>query len=73
MGLCIFKNKFQWILVIYLNLMFTAPVFGVSKEESRLAFLGTTILLTLTPLILVGGFIVFIRKRQQRLFSNKKT
>jgi len=45
----------------------TCPVCFDSKEETRLAFMGTTALLTLLPLGLVGGVGMWIRRRYRSL------
>ena len=37
------------------------------REETRLAFIGTTVLLTLMPMLLVGGAVYFLRRRYREL------
>jgi hypothetical protein len=51
------------ILLLQAEALFACTVCGVGKEESRLAFIITTGLLTFIPLIMIG-FIVYYIYRQ---------
>lgn len=45
------------------DLAYACPVCFDRDDEARIAFLATTGLLTLLPLGMVGGFVMWIRKR----------
>lgn len=45
------------------NLAYACPSCASPLEENRQAFVDTTILLTLAPLLMFGGFIWWIRRK----------
>ena len=69
-------NRGVALIVGLLVLVATEPAFACAvcfdaNEESRGAFLGTTILLSLLPLGLIGGFAWFIRRRARQLAAEE--
>jgi len=51
------------------NLAYACPSCASPLEENRQAFVDTTILLTLAPLLMFGGFIWWIRRKTRELDS----
>lgn len=51
------------LLALFPDFAYACPVCFDRDDEARIAFLATTGLLTLLPLGMVGGFVVWIRKR----------
>lgn len=49
------------------DLAYACPVCFDRDDEARIAFLATTGLLTLLPLGMVGGFVMWIRKRARAI------
>lgn len=63
-----------WIPVVVLALLaalpetaYACPVCFDPREENRLAFLATTIFMSLVPLGMVGGMGLWLRKRAREL------
>jgi hypothetical protein len=55
------------LLVLAPATAFACPVCFDPRDENRLAFLGTTIFLSLLPLGLVAGMLLWIRHRSRQL------
>jgi hypothetical protein len=61
-------KRFPWLVMVVVVALFFAPdalacsVCFDSKEERRMAFMITTIILTVLPLTLVFGTIYWLRK-----------
>lgn len=51
------------LLVVVPDVAHACPVCFDPREENRLAFLATTIFMSLFPLSIVGGFGAWLRKR----------
>ncbi|MGB5809721.1 MAG: hypothetical protein WBG86_04270 [Polyangiales bacterium] len=49
------------------NLAFACPSCASPLEENRQAFVDTTILLTLVPLAMIGGFVWWLRRKARSL------
>jgi hypothetical protein len=47
------------------------PVCFQSGGEERWAFYATTVLLTMLPLMMVGGFVFFLKKRFEQMEAEK--
>lgn len=41
------------------------PVCGVAKEEARVAYYATTAILSFLPLIMIGGLVYYLFKRNR--------
>lgn len=64
----------RWILVLALTLLvvfpdvaYACPVCFDPRDENRVAFLATTIFMSLFPLSMVGGVGLWLRKRAREL------
>jgi hypothetical protein len=54
------------LLVVLPELAHACPVCFDPRDENRLAFLGTTVFLSLLPLAIVAGTLLFIRHRSRQ-------
>lgn len=54
---------FSGLLLAYSSTLIACTVCGVGKEESRMAFIITTGLLTFIPLIVIGFVIYYIYRQ----------
>ena len=54
------------LLVALQELAHACPVCFDPRDENRLAFLGTTVFLSLLPLAIVAGTLLFIRHRSRQ-------
>ena len=54
------------LLVSLPELAHACPVCFDPRDENRLAFLGTTVFLSLLPLAIVAGTLLFIRHRSRQ-------
>lgn len=58
--------RFATLTAILLALLPTAaaacPVCGFGEDESRGAYIGTTVFLSLLPIVLIGAFVFFVRR-----------
>ena len=58
--------RFATVIAIVLALLPTAaaacPVCGFGEDESRGAYIGTAVFLSVLPLALIGGFVLFLRR-----------
>ena len=55
------------LLVVLPELAHACPVCFDPRDENRLAFLGTTVFLSLLPLAIVAGTLLWIRHRTRQL------
>lgn len=52
-----------FLLIVVPDVAHACPVCFDPREENRLAFLATTVFMSLFPLSIVGGFGAWLRKR----------
>jgi hypothetical protein len=60
---CIFRALVCGFLLAHSSTLWACAVCGVGKEESRLAFIITTGILTFVPLIVIGFVIYYIYRQ----------
>ena len=53
------------VVLLAPNVAWACPLCIAAREESRIAFIVTTGILTFLPLMMIGGVIWWIRKRYQ--------
>lgn len=55
------------LLTVLPQVALACPVCFDPRDENRLAFLGTTVFLSLVPLAIVAGTLLFLRHRSRQL------
>ena len=55
------------LLVVFPDVAYACPVCFDPRDENRIAFLATTIFMSLFPLSMVGGVGLWLRKRAREL------
>jgi len=48
---------------LFSNLALACPVCFIASEETRGAYIGTTVLMSLLPLAMAGGLVLWLRRR----------
>ena len=57
-----FATVIAFVLAFLPTAAAACPVCGFGEDESRGAYLGTTVFLSVLPLALIGGFVLFLRR-----------
>jgi len=70
----------RWVAVVVVAVALLMPEVALAcpvcfdpRDENRLAFLGTTIFLTLLPLGMVGAMVTWVRQRSRKLDEEEET
>ncbi len=63
------KQLVAFLTVTLPALALACPVCGTAKESTRNAFMGTTIVMSLLPLAIIGGGMWWLWRRSQELDS----
>jgi len=70
----------RWVAIVVVAVALLMPEVALAcpvcfdpRDENRLAFLGTTIFLTLLPLGMVGAMVTWVRQRSRKLDEEEET